>query len=161
MTSIVNILYGFGPWNWFILATALFLLETIIPGVHFVWFSVAAALVGIAAIGLTELGPEAASYFGWQAQIIVFALTAMVTVFWVRRYAGPLASKSDLPNLNERSAQYIGRSVQVAEAISGGRGKVRIGDTLWIAEGPDVAAGQTMTVVAAKGSVLVVAHDAA
>jgi len=44
----------------------------------------------------------------------------------------------------------------VAEAIDGGRGKVRVGDTLWPAEGPDAAAGAEVRVIAAKATVQVV-----
>jgi len=35
------------PGNWFIVAIALFVLETIVPGVHFIRFGLAAAIVGI------------------------------------------------------------------------------------------------------------------
>ena len=44
--SIVDFLWNLGPWNWFILAVILFLLETIVPGVHFIWFGLAAFIVG-------------------------------------------------------------------------------------------------------------------
>jgi len=42
----------------------------------------------------------------------------------------------------------------VEEAIIHGRGKVRIGDTLWMVEGPDAPAGAEVRVTAAKGAVL-------
>jgi len=51
-------------------------------------------------------------------------------------WAHPTVSKSDQPNLNRPAAQLVGRVVVVAEAIEGGRGKVRVGDTLWPVEGP-------------------------
>ena len=54
-------------------------------------------------------------------------------------WAHPTVSKSDQPNLNRPAAQLVGRVLIVAEAIEGGRGKVRVGDTLWPVEGPDVA----------------------
>ena len=44
----------------------------------------------------------------------------------------------------------------VEQAIQNGRGKVRVGDTVWQAEGPDVPAGASVKVTAAKGTVLVV-----
>ena len=43
----MQVLYTLGPWNWFILAVALFILETMIPGVHFLWFGLAAVLLGV------------------------------------------------------------------------------------------------------------------
>ena len=150
--SFVNLLAGFGPWNWFILAVLLFALETVVPGVHFVWFGVAAILVGLLAL---------ATGLAWQWQLIAFAVIAVAAVFLVRRYARPDNAQSDQPDLNIRGAQYIGRTVTVEEAIRGGRGKVRVGDTLWQAEGEDTAAGVRVKVKSANGTVLVVERDSA
>ena len=36
--------WNLGAWNWFIVAVALFALESVVPGVHFVWFGIAAVL---------------------------------------------------------------------------------------------------------------------
>ena len=44
----------------------------------------------------------------------------------------------------------------LAEAIEGGRGKVRVGDTLWPVEGPERPAGTEVRVTAAKATVLTV-----
>jgi membrane protein implicated in regulation of membrane protease activity len=76
----------------------------------------------------------------------------LIDVVW----AHPSISKSDQPNLNRPAAQLIGRTLIVVEPIEGGRGKVRVGDTLWPAEGPDAPAGAEVRVTAAKGTVLVV-----
>jgi membrane protein implicated in regulation of membrane protease activity len=70
-------------------------------------------------------------------------------------------SKSDLPDLNERALQYLGRSLVVEEAIENGRGKVRVGDSVWQAEGPDAPAGSRVKVTGARGTVLVVAAERA
>ncbi|MGB8400429.1 NfeD family protein, partial [Bradyrhizobium sp.] len=85
-----------------------------------------------------------------------FALVSVLTVFGVRRYARPELSKSDEPALNVRGAQYIGRKVLVEEAIKNGRGKVRVGDTIWAAEGEDAARGAEVEVTGVNGTVLVV-----
>jgi inner membrane protein len=148
--SLVNLLAGLGPWNWLILAVALFALETVVPGVHFLWFGVAAVLVGLLAL---------ATGLAWQWQLIAFAVIAVAAVFLVRRYARPDNARSDLPDLNIRGAQYIGRIVTVEESIRGGRGKVRVGDTLWQAEGEDATAGQRVRIKSANGTVLVVERD--
>ncbi len=44
--------------------------------------------------------------------------------------------------------------VRVEEAIEHGRGKVRVGDTLWTAEGPDAPAGAQVRVASAQGTLL-------
>ena len=71
-------------------------------------------------------------------------------------WAHPAISKSDQPDLNRPAVQLVGRVLVVAEAIEGGRGKVRVGDTLWPAEGPDVPAGGEARVISANATVLIV-----
>lgn len=147
MQGLSALLYGLGPWNWFILAVVLLIMETVIPGVHFLWFGIAAILIGF--LGL-------ATGLAWQWQVLAFGLLSVLAVFWVRKYARPDVAISDLPDLNVRGQQYIGRLLVVEQAIQNGRGKVRVGDTLWSAEGPDVPAGERVTVTGARGTVLVV-----
>ena len=147
MQQLTAILSTLGPWNWLILAAALFMLETVVPGVHFLWFGLAAVIVGGLAI---------ATGFGFPWQLVAFALISVATVFWVRRYATPEAARSDLPDLNVRGAQYIGRKVVVEDAIVNGRGKVRVGDTLWGAQGEDAPKGAQVEVTGVNGTMLVV-----
>lgn len=148
MQQLTTLLTVLGAWTWLILAAVLFMLETVVPGVHFLWFGLAAAIVG----ALTF-----ATGFGLPWQLMAFALISVATVFWVRRYARPEHARSELPDLNVRGAQYIGRTVVVEDSIIHGRGKVRIGDTLWAAEGMDAAKGEQVQVKGVNGTVLVVA----
>lgn len=143
--------WSLGAWNWFVLAVALFVLETVIPGVHFIWFGAAAVIVGI--LGITF-------DIAWQWQLIAFAVISCVTVFFVRRYASPDLAASDEPDLNIRASQYIGRMVTVVEEISGGRGKVRVGDTIWSAEGHDAPQGARVKITGTDGTVLLVENAA-
>jgi membrane protein implicated in regulation of membrane protease activity len=147
MQSLSALLYSLGSWNWFILAVALLILETMIPGVHFLWFGIAAIIIGF--LGL-------ATGLAWQWQMLAFGLLSVLTVFWVRKYVRPDVTISDQPDLNVRGQQYIGRSLVVEQAIQNGRGKVRVGDSTWVVEGPDAPAGARVTVTGAKGTVLVV-----
>ena len=135
-------------WNWLILAVLLFILETVVPGVHFLWFGIAAVVVG---------GLAVATGIGWPWQLVAFGVISVLTVFWVRRFCRARGGHTaDLPDLNIRGQQYIGRSLVVEQAIQNGRGKVRVGDTLWQAEGPDCPAGARVKVTATRGTVLVV-----
>ena len=119
---------SFGAWNWFILAVLLFMLETVVPGVHFLWFGLAAVIVGFLAL---------ATGMAWPWQLIAFGVISVLTVFWVRRYVRARdGDQSDLPDLNVRGQQYVGRSLVVEQAIQNGRGKVRVGDTLWPPRAP-------------------------
>jgi membrane protein implicated in regulation of membrane protease activity len=148
MPSAWAVFISLGAWNWLILAVVLLALETVIPGVHFLWFGLAAALIGIIALGVG---------MAWPWQVLAFVLLSVAVVFWVKRYVRPDVALSDLPDLNVRGQQYVGRSVVVEQAIENGRGKVRVGDTLWSAEGPDAPAGTRVTVTGTRGTVLVVA----
>lgn len=145
--SLSEMIANLGSWNWFILAVVLIMLEFVVPGVHFLWFGIAAAIVGV--IALTTA-------VAWQWQLVAFAVLAVATVFVFRRFADPRAAASDEPDLNVRGAQYIGRTFVVTNAITQGRGKIRVGDTTWNAEGEDAPVGARVTVVGVDGTALVV-----
>lgn len=147
MQSIGNFLWGLGGWLWFIIAVAMIVLETVIPGVHFMWFGLAAAIVG--AVVLFYPLPVA-------VQLVAFAAIALIAIVVIRRWWAPERLKTDLPDLNVRGQQYVGRVVTVTESIAGGRGKVRVGDSVWTAEGPDMATGAQARVTGVNGTVLVV-----
>jgi len=149
---IGEFLWNLGAWNWFVVAVILFVLETVLPGVHLIWFGLAAVIIGIAAFIFD---------IPWEWQLITFAIISCITVFFVRRYAAPDVSGSDEPDLNARAVQYVGRVVTVEEPISGGRGKVRVGDTLWAAQGTDAPKGARVKVTGTRGTVLVVEHAVA
>ena len=152
MQSLLALFYSLGAWNWLILAVVLLTLETVIPGVHFLWFGIAAAFIGVLAYSTN---------IDWQWQVLAFVLLSVLVLFWVRRFVRPDVAISDQPDLNVRGQQYVGRALVVEQAIQNGRGKVRVGDTLWAAEGPDVPAGGRVTVTGARGTVLVVERAAA
>jgi membrane protein implicated in regulation of membrane protease activity len=147
--GLTDFFTNLGAWNWFIVAVALFALESVVPGVHFVWFGLAAVIVG--ALGLTI-------NIAWEWQLITFAIISCITVFLARRYASPDVAASDEPDLNARASQYVGRVVMVEEAIADGRGKVRVGDTVWNALGSDAPQGTRVKVTGTNGNCLVVEH---
>jgi hypothetical protein len=137
----------FGPWNWFFLVVALFILDAVVPGVHFLWFRLAAVSVGILAL---------ATGISWQLQLAAFGGFSVIAALGVQKYARSSVVESDLPDLNARGSEYIGRSLVVEVAIECGRGKVRVADTLWSAEGADTPAGTSVIVTGVSGTVLIV-----
>jgi hypothetical protein len=136
----------FNIYTWAALAALLVAAEVILPGMHLIWFGVAAAVIA----ALVWFIP-----FSGEVQLVLFGLASLVAVYYGRRLTATPA-KSDAPFLNERAHQYIGREVVVEDAIERGRGRVRVGDTLWLAEGPNLPAGAKVTVKDVKGTVLVV-----
>ena len=58
--------------------------------------------------------------------------------------------------LNERSRSMLGTRGVVCEAFASGHGKVRLGDGVWLASGPELAEGTPVVVTAVQGTRLVV-----
>lgn len=90
----------------------------------------------------------------WWVGAGIAMLIADVLIDFV--WAHPSVSKSDLPDLNRRAEQLIGRVLVLEQAIEAGRGKVRVGDTLWPAEGADLPAGTPVKVTGVRRELLVV-----
>lgn len=134
-------------WIWLIAGVLLAIAELVVPGIFLIWLGAAALVTGMVALG-TSLSP--AAEFG------CFALLATVSVLAGRSVMARMPILSDDPLLNERTARLIGRKVVVTDAIVDGEGRVRVGDGIWPATGPDSPAGTTVEVVAADGARLIV-----
>ena len=132
-------------WHWWILAAVLAAIEAVAPGIFFIWFGAAAAIVGIAALILPGLG--------WEAEIILFAVLAVVAVFVGRRFLHRRMASHD-PALNRRGERYLGRQFTLETAIVNGRGSIKVDDSVWRAEGPELPAGRRVKVVGTDGAVL-------
>lgn len=141
---------GYQPdyWHWWILALALVILETVLPGTFFLWMGISALVLGL----LTWLIPT----MGWEMQLMLFAVLSLVSIagwrLWQRRHP----DESDQPTLNRRGEQYIGRVFVLETPIENGFGKVRVGDGLWRVKGDDAPAGCRVRVTDVDGVVLVV-----
>ena|SRR5271166_4973354 len=135
-----------GAWDWFILAVLLFLLEALAPGMFMLWLGLSAILVGII---------SSVVIWSWQAQIIAFAVLAVVLVPVWRHFAGKVETH-DSPFLNRRAEGYVGRLFTLEKPIIDGVGAVRIDDTVWRVSGPDCPAGCRVRVARADGANLTV-----
>ena len=141
----------FTPWGWLSLAAITAGLEILLPGAFMIWLS-AAALATAITVGLLGIG------WGWQ--LAAFAVFALAAVLASQRLKARNPITSDDPALNRRGARLVGESVMVVEPIVGGRGRVKLGDGEWIAQGPDAPAGTRMRITGADGAILTVAPDA-
>jgi len=143
-TLMENLVNNYG---WWLLALLLIGAEMILPGYFLLWIGIAAGLMG----AIVLLAPALPAI----AQAVVFALLAILTcaVYW--RFIRPLAEhRDDQPLLNRRGEKLVGQRFVVIEPIVNGRGKVRVGDGAWLAEGPDLVAGSEVEVVAVSGTTL-------
>jgi membrane protein implicated in regulation of membrane protease activity len=123
-------------------------LENLAP--HWGWLVLGAALVtGLLAL-LLPVG------LSWQ--VALFAALAVAAVLLGRRWlrANPIVSPD--PLLNDRGGRLVGDTVVVTRALAGGEGRVRHGDSEWLARGPDAEPGTSMRIVGHDGAVLLVEH---
>jgi inner membrane protein len=133
-----------GPWLWWIIGALLLIGELLMPGVFLLWLAVAAGLTAIVdmVVGLD-----------WKGEIATFAILSVLLVLaswkYVRAQHRPM---SDQPNLNQRHLDYVGRRVTLLHPIHNGLGKVRIDDSVWDVEGPELAAGAMVVVTGVKGT---------
>lgn len=129
-----------GAW-WLVGAVLLGLAELVAPGVFLVFLAVAAAITG----ALVLLFPD----LTLPLQLLSFAAWSAVAVVVGRRFYRDFPVDSADPMLNDRLARLVGETVVVTQAIEGGRGRVRIGDSEWPVRGPDTPAGTRMSITAA------------
>lgn len=136
----------FSSRHWFSLGFLLLLLELVTGGGFLLWMGLAALVIGIVTVVFPLLSLP--------IQLIGFALAALAAsviwwCYWVKNFA-----QSDQPRLNRRSEQYVGRILTLKTDIINGRGKVKIGDTLWRVQGDDMPAGTKVKVISAEGVLL-------
>jgi hypothetical protein len=139
---------GFPWWGWVVVAGVLGLAELHLPGSYLIWIALGAALTAAAdaALGLPLEG-ELASF------ALASALSCAGGYFVYRHFAA--RHRSEAP-LNERSRSMLGSRGVVCEVFASGQGKVRLGDGVWLASGPELAAGTPVVVTAVHGTRLVV-----
>jgi inner membrane protein len=129
--------------GWGALALLLMAAETLAPGAFLLWMGFAAAavfLVALFAPGLTLL-----------TQVALFVVLSFLSVLVYQKFFRKRARQSDQPLLNRRAQQHVGRVLPLEQGIVDGRGRIKIDDTFWIVEGPDLATGTPVRIVGTDG----------
>ena len=134
-------------WHWCVLGLLLTVLEMLVPGVFLLWIGLGAVATGSIA-GLLGI-------VSWELQSLLFVPLAFAALFLGRKFIRKAAPAEDSP-LNRRLVSYVGRRAEVAQAIVNGTGRIRLGDTLWIAKGQDCPVGSQVLVTGVNGSELLV-----
>ena len=147
--TISNLLASYG---WWLLALLLIAAELVAPGYFLLWIGLAAGIMGLVLLAFPNLV--------FIVQAILFALLSIAVCLAYWKFIRPSAEmRDDQPLLNRKGDRLIGRRVVVVDAIVNGRGKVTVGDSAWLAEGDDCAAGTAVRVVAVNGTSLQVVAD--
>ena len=137
-------------WHWWAFAAILLIAEIALPVTFFLWMSVAAAVTGLLVFAVD---------MSWQVQLIVFSVLSVISIVASRIYIKNNPIESDDSQLNRRGEQHIGKIYTLDTDIQNGSGKVRVGDSLWRVEGPELAAGTRVKVIDVNGNSFVVKEN--
>ena len=133
-------------WHWLVLGVALAIIEVFAPGAFFLWLGISAAIVG----GVLWVVPG----MSWELQLLFFAILSVASVVVARRYLTAHPLETDLPNLNQRGQQYVGRIFTLIEPVVNGRGKIQVDDSTWKITCEDCEAGTKVVINGVEGVVL-------
>jgi len=137
-----------GLWHWLILAGVMLILEVTTTTLLFLLLAVSAVIVGLIAWAAPEIS--------WTIQLTLFAVLSIASLFIWNSYLKNRPEHSDQPHLNQRGRQYIGRQFTLEKDIVNGVGKIKVDDTTWRVEGPDLPAGSNVVVTDVDGTNLIV-----
>src|SRR4051812_30110800 len=133
-------------WLWAVGGLVLVGAEALMPGVFLLWIGLAALLVAAIAATLP---------ISLEAQLGLFAIAAVLSC--VIGWLISRGRKTRAPNgVNDPRSRVVGSVGHVTEPIRDGQGKVRIGDSDWLAEGPDLPSGAAVRVKALHGTSVMV-----
>lgn len=134
-------------WVWLTLGLVLAGLEMLLPGVYLIWLAVAAIITGVLTLAFDLSLPF---------QVVDFVFLSLIIAFSAKRFLRDKPIESADPLMNRRGARLVGETALVVQAIEHGSGRVKLGDSEWIARGPSVAAGERVRISGSEGAVLLV-----
>ncbi len=142
-------------WHWMVFGVLVMLIEALAPGVIFLWLGISAILTGLALAAIPSMA--------WEVQVILFAVLSVLAIVMGRRFVAANQKPTDHPMLNQRGRNLVGTHHTLDLATSGGRGRIRIEDSVWRLKvsptGSDLSAGTRIRVVKVDGTALVVESD--
>jgi len=133
-------------WYWAVLGAVLGVIEIAVPAMVCIWL--AAAAVGVAAVAWRYPG------LSWEHQALIFAALAIASVALGRTAFARAGSMESERHLNRRAESYVGRMFTLDGAIVDGRGRLRVDDTVWLVEGPDLPPGTRVRVTGTDKTLL-------
>lgn len=150
--DLFQFLQGISPWWWVALAFGLAAVEVVTFSFFLIWPALAALGVAILLWVVPDLSGSA-QLLGFAVMAVVFTLAGRQLVFLNK-------PTSDRPNLNQRGAALVGRNAVVIDGFAaGGLGNVQVDGMPWrarLAEGVKrPAPGDVLDITAADGMVLV------
>ena len=133
-------------WYWLVLAAVLSVIEIAVPVMFCIWLAAAALSVGAIAWRYPGLS--------WEHEALIFAALAIASVAIGRMAFARIRARSGGSRLNRRAQTYVGRTFTLERPIVDGRGRLKVDDTMWLVEGPDLPAGTRVRVTGADSALL-------
>lgn len=127
---------------WMLAGVALALIEAHAPGYFLIFLGLGCFAAAFATFA-TAVGPSASVAVFVAATLLLLLVAAGP---YRRLLRGRAATKVNTPD------RLVGTTGRVEEPIAYGSGKIRLGDTLWLASGPDLAKGTAVRVVSVDGT---------
>jgi membrane protein implicated in regulation of membrane protease activity len=150
MDAVVSMLEGLTLWHWVGIGIVLLTLEVAVGTFDLLWIAMAAFLTAL--LSLLGIAP------GWQAQLVAFAIVAVIFVAMGRTvFKGLRRRSSTHPNLNARTEGMVGQRAEALTTFDGGKGRVKVGDSVWAAEQSDdtvIVEGDGVVITGADGTTL-------
>ena len=136
-------------WHWIILAIVLIAGEAL----GATGFLLGAVMAALEVALITYIWPD----MSWQKQLSLFAVLALLCSVWFWYRFKSFNQGTDQPKLNDRAAQLIGREFALTQEMTGGQGKMQVGDTLWRVESEtNLPAGTQVKVIDSREMVLLI-----
>jgi len=132
--------------HWLVVAASFAVIEIAVPAMVCIWL--AAAALGTALI--VWLAPG----LSLEHQALIFAALAVASVAIGRLAFGRIRGQSSDVRLNRRAEIYVGRTFTLERPIVDGRGRLRVDDTMWLVDGPDLPAGTRVQVTGVDNTML-------
>ena len=151
MDEIVSFFSNWGVWAWLSIGVLLMIAELFVPGVFVMWFGFGAVLTGIITGVVGGLSVA--------MQLLIFVIMSVISLglglFVYGKIFGPNKEKGN--DTRTGAQRLIGKSFIVSETIQNGKGKVTVGDTVWLARSKrKIAKGAEVVVIGAEGTQLLV-----
>jgi membrane protein implicated in regulation of membrane protease activity len=152
MDGLIGFFESLTVWHWVGLGIVLMTIEVAVGTFDLLWVSIGAFLTALFAL----IVPLPAG--GWQGQMVFFGIMAIAFVISGRTLFKGLRQRTTThPNLNDRLASMVGQHGEAATSFDGGEGKVKVGDTVWLAKQADetvIVEGDQVVVSGAEGTTL-------
>jgi hypothetical protein len=137
------------PWAWAVAAVVIAFCELPVPGSYLIWIACAAALTALMGFLIDWPLTSQLSFF------VIACIGTCVAGYFVYRHFDRRGRDGE--PMNRRDIDMIGQSAIASEAFVNGHGRIRLNDTVWLAQGEgDIAAGTPVVVTGLHGTSLMV-----